>query len=86
MDDITAEFEFLFPQDKKKPVPLPHADVTAKLEDHERILYEAMVEPMSLDQLTETTSLSIEKVTTAALMLELKGLVRCLPGKVYDRK
>ena len=83
-DEITEEFEFLFPmpsgKDKKTSPVIPN------LEGNEKILYELITEPISIDQLSEKSDISIEKVTTALLMLELKGLIRMLPGKIYDRK
>jgi DNA processing protein len=87
VDEITEEFEFLFPQElftqkevdsKKKYIP--------KLDANEETLYAILTEPYTLDQLSQKSDLSIEKVTTAMLTLELKGLVRALPGKMYDRK
>lgn len=87
VDEIIEEFEFLFPQDqltqkdesgKKQFMP--------KLEANEETLYTILTGPFTLDQLSQKSDLSIEKVTTAMLTLELKGLVRALPGKMYDRK
>ena len=88
VEDITAEFEFLFPKDtgKKATAAASAAKPAPALDDSERMLFEALLEPMSLDELAEKTDVSIEKVTAAMLMLELKGIVRCLPGKIYDRK
>ncbi len=83
-NEITEEFEFLFPMPGKKnngiSVAIPN------LEGNEKILYELITEPVSIDQLAEKSDVSIEKVTTALLMLELKGLIRMLPGKIYDRR
>ena len=85
VDDITGEFEFLFPPNalEGKPATPP---LSAKLEGNEQLLIELLLEPLSLDQLAQQSDLSVEKVMTAMLMLELKGLVRALPGKMYDRK
>jgi DNA processing protein len=83
-DEITEEFEFLFPQPKKNEKKSP--ELIPNLDGNEKILYELITEPVSIDQLAEKSDVSIEKVTTALLMLELKGLIRMLPGKIYDRK
>ncbi len=87
VDDITEEFEFLFSPEQladqsKSEVEKPNP----KLEKNEKILYELLEDQMSLDQLAQESDLSIEKVTTSMLMLELKGLVRALPGKIYVKK
>ena len=83
-DEIAEEFEFLFSvrqkSEKKETVFQP------KLEGNEKIIYEMITEPVSIDQLAEKCDISIEKITTALLMLELKGIIRMLPGKIYDRK
>jgi len=87
VDEIVEEFEFLFPPAKRGKAT---ADATAmpapKLEGNEGVLYNLLTEPLSLDQLAQKSDLSVEKVTAAMLMLEFKGLVRVLPGKIYDRK
>jgi len=83
-DEITEEFEFLFPQPKKSGGKT--SITTPNLEGNEKILFDLITEPVSIDLLSEKSDISIEKVTTALLMLELKGLVRMLPGKIYDRK
>lgn len=87
VDEITAEFEFLFPtKEKKAGAPAKPARPAVAIEGNEQVLFEALVEPLSLDELAAKTDISIDKVTASMLMLELKGLVRCLPGKIYDRK
>jgi len=83
-DEIAEEFEFLFPAKqktkKKETAPAPN------LEGNEKIIFEQITEPVTIDQLANKCDISVEKITTALLMLELKGLVRMLPGKIYDRK
>jgi len=87
VDDITEEFEFLFSPEQLADKSKPAAEKPApKLEKNEKVLYELLDNQMSLDQLAQESDLSIEKVTTAMLMLEFKGLVRALPGKIYVKK
>jgi len=87
IEEVIEEFEFLFPMDTQSPDDEARKNrVRPVLEANEETLYNILTEPMSLDQLTHKSDLSIEKVTTAMLTLELKGLVRALPGKIYDRK
>ena len=83
-DEITEEFEFLFPMPKQSDNKAQK--LTPNLEGNEELLYNLITEPISIDDLTDKSDVSIEKVTTALLMLELKGLIRMLPGKIYDRK
>ncbi len=85
--DILEEFEFLFPKEPAAArAAAPPAAAAPVLEGIELQLFETLLEPMTLDDLAQRTDISIEKVTTAMLMLELKGLVRVMPGKIYDRK
>jgi DNA processing protein len=85
--DILDEFSFLFPRaDRDAAAAPPTSGVPApQLSDIERQLYEILLEPLTMDDLAHRSDISIEKVTGAMLMLELKGLVRALPGKIYDR-
>ena len=86
VDDVAEEFESLFlisrtnikHRESPKRIPV--------IEGNEKILYELITEPVTIDQLAETSNISVEKVITAMLMLELKGLVRMLPGKMYTKK
>jgi DNA processing protein len=84
VDDIVDEFTFLFPPDEleaaRQEMPQP------SLDEREQMLYDLLEEPMALDDLAHKSEIGIEKVTTTMMTLELKGLVRCLPGKIYDRR
>ena len=53
---------------------------------HERTVYAHMNgEPMTMDDLTEKTSLASAVVAAALLGLELKDAIRQLPGQRYYR-
>ncbi len=87
VDDVTEEFEFLFPPDSHPAdSPEPGKCFMPELSEKEATLYALLNEPHSLDSLSALCDLSIDKVTTCMLMLELKGLVRLLPGKMYEKK
>jgi DNA processing protein len=87
VDDIADEFSFLLPREARAGTPAPTTAAPAPLLDQtEKTLYELLIEPLTLDDLAQRSDISIEKVTAAMLMLELKGLVRAMPGKIYDRK
>ncbi|MCX7847008.1 MAG: DNA-processing protein DprA [bacterium] len=86
--DILEELGFLFPPSSPSTPSQspPTTRPSPPLEGIELQLYQALVQPLTLDELAQRTDLSIDKVTAAMLMLELKGLVRVMPGKIYDRK
>src|ERR671928_217058 len=46
----------------------------------------AIVTPLQIDTLAETTKLSITQLTTALLTLEMRELIRALPGKCFVRR
>lgn len=60
--------------------------VLAQLNDDERALYKRLVgsKRTLLDQLALESGLSIQKSLALLLQLELKGMVRSLPGKWYE--
>jgi DNA processing protein len=42
------------------------------------------VKPASIDEISIETGFAMSKTSTQLLMLEMKGLVKQLPGKVYE--
>jgi len=42
--------------------------------------------PQQIDTLAEITKLSISQLTSALLTLEMRELIRALPGKCFVRK
>jgi len=61
-------------------------EIFVKLDEDEKYLYKSMInsEKILLDQLALESKLSIQKTLMLLLQLELKGLVRSLPGKWYE--
>lgn len=60
----------------------------ADLNENERAIFKLLTTdtPMQIDTLAETTKLSITQLTTALLTLEMRELIRALPGKCFVRK
>jgi DNA processing protein len=59
----------------------------ANLNPTEQIIYKAFDSAATLDWagLTAATGLTMGELAMALMDMELKGLVRCLPGKRYER-
>lgn len=55
-------------------------------DDERRVYKELSDEPLYLDDVMERSGMNISKITKALLALELKELVRQLPGKQFIRK
>ena len=58
------------------------------LNEHERVILKLLNTdtPQQIDSLAETTKLSITQLTAALLTLEMRELIRALPGKCFVRK
>jgi DNA processing protein len=58
------------------------------LNEHERLIFKLLTTdtPKQIDTLAESTKLSITQLTAALLTLEMRELIRALPGKCFVRK
>ena len=78
------------PSKKKKPGQLIdqlHL-APADLSENERAIFKQLQTdtPLQIDTLAETTRLSITQLTAALLALEMRELIRALPGKCFVRR
>jgi DNA processing protein len=82
VEDILGELEFFqFREDAPKPRPLP-----ANLSGDEEKVYAAIeLDETPIDAIIQATNLPPGTVSSALLRLEMKKLVRQLPGKVFVR-
>ena len=84
-EDIVTEFEYLFPTSNKPPVggaQLPGLTLT----ENEKLVFEALgTEELFMDEVIVKTGLPASTVSVALLTLEMKKLVRQMPGKVFTR-
>jgi DNA processing protein len=82
VEDILGELEFFqFREDAPKPRPLP-----SNLSPEEEKVYAAIeLDETPIDQITRATGLPSGTVSSTLLRLEMKKLVRQLPGKVFVR-
>ncbi|MEJ0000015.1 MAG: DNA-processing protein DprA [Verrucomicrobiota bacterium] len=82
VEDILGELEFLIPREQ---VATPRA-LPANLSPEEQKVYAAIeLDETPIDQITQSTGLPSGMVSSALLRLEMKKLVRQLPGKVFVR-
>jgi len=86
-EDILSEFEYLFPPSNRPPSPgdtgvLPALTLSA----NEQRVYDALgPEELSLDEVIRKSGLPSSAVSVALLSLEMKHVVRQLPGKLFVR-
>lgn len=83
VEDILTELEFLLPREKSTPTPRP---LPANLTGEEETIYAAIeLDETPIDAITQKTGLPSGTVSSTLLRLEMKKLVRQLPGKVFVR-
>ncbi|HVM50416.1 MAG TPA: DNA-processing protein DprA [Candidatus Acidoferrum sp.] len=86
-EDILSEFEYLFPPSNRPPSAGDTGVLPAlELGEHEQKVYEYLGhEEIGMDEVIRKTGLPSSAVSVALLSLEMKRLVRQLPGKLFRR-
>jgi DNA processing protein len=83
-EDILSEFEYLFP-----PAPLRGAEAPAPaltLSEQEKLLYDALGgEEAHMDEIIRRSGLAASQAAVGLLGLEMKRIIRQLPGKIFLR-
>ncbi len=83
--DVLSEFEFLFPKEDNSAGEKP-ALARADLSDNEALIYKLIeTDEVDIDTLIEKSNLPSPTVSATLLGLELKRLVKQLPGKRFVR-
>jgi DNA processing protein len=86
-EDILSEFEYLFPGSNRPPSPgetgvLPALELSA----NEQKTYDALdEEERSIDEIIRKSGLPSSAVSVALLGLEMKHVIKQLPGKLFVR-
>ena len=86
-EDILSEFEYLFPPSNRPPSPAETGILPAlELSENERKIYDTLNhEEISIDEVIRKSGLPASAASVGLLSLEMKRLVRQLPGKVFVR-
>jgi DNA processing protein len=84
-EDILSEFEYLFPPSNRPPGAAETGVLPAlELSETEQLVYGTLShEDISIDDVIERSGLPVSAVSVALLSLEMKRLVRQLPGRRY---
>ncbi len=84
VEDILGEFEYLFPANSKQTEGETGLLPTMNLTEHEqRVLSVVDAEERSIDEVIRLSSLPASSVNVALFSLEMKRLIRQLPGKLF---
>jgi len=86
-EDILSEFEYLFPSSNRPPGASQTGVLPAlTLSENEQIIYDALgTEEEGIDEIIRASGLPSSAVSVALLSLEMKRLIRQLPGKRFVR-
>jgi len=84
-EDILSEFEYLFPPSNKPSSTSDTSTLPAlELSENEQKVYDTLDhEEISIDQIIRKSGLPTSAVSVALLSLEMKRLIRQLPGKMF---
>lgn len=85
IDDILSEFEYLFPSAPSRTLDTPTGAMSfvELSENEQRVLQAIGEEEKHIDEIIRQTSLSAPTVSIVLLQLEMKKLVRQLPGRRF---
>lgn len=87
-EDILSEFEYLFPASNRPASPNETGTLPAlSLSDNEQKVFNTLhaSEDVSIDDVIQQVGLPTSAVSVALLSLEMKRLVKQLPGKMFVR-
>jgi DNA processing protein len=86
-EDILSEFEYLFPGSNRPPSPGETGILPAlELSENEKIVYDSLSgEESAIDEVIRRSGLPSSAVSVALLGLEMKRVVKQLPGKLFLR-
>ncbi len=86
-EDILSEFEYLFPASNRPPAASETGVLPAlALSGNEQKVYDALSpEESSIDEVIRRSGLPASAVSVGLLSLEMKRLIRQLPGKLFVR-
>ncbi len=86
-EDIVSEFEYLFPSTNRgSNLKDESAPPGLDLNETEQLVYDTLKDgEISIDQAIELSGLPTSTVSVALLTLEMKRLVKQLPGKIFVR-
>jgi len=87
-EDILSEFEYLFPPTNRSPAPNETGVLPAlTLSANEQAVYDVLKkeDETSIDEVIRHSSLPASAASVALLSLEMKRLIRQLPGKMFVR-
>jgi len=86
-EDVLSEFEYLFPGSNRPPSPAESGTLPAlTLSENEQKVYEVLShEEVAMDDVIRRSGLPASAASVTLLSLEMKRLIKQLPGKLFVR-
>ncbi len=86
-EDVLSEFEYLFPASNRPPSPSETGLLPAlELSENEKKVYDALSnEEVAMDEVIRKCGLPTSTVSVVLLSLEMKRLIKQLPGRLFVR-
>ena len=87
-EDILSEFEYLFPASNRPASPADTGVLPAlTLPENEQKAYDAIApsDESSIDEIIQRSGLPSSAISVALLSLEMKRMIKQLPGKIFAR-
>jgi DNA processing protein len=86
-EDILSEFEYLFPPSNKQASPAETGQLPAlELSTNEQKVYDTLsVDQINVDEVIRKSGLPASSASVALLSLEMKRIIRQLPGKIFQK-
>jgi len=86
-EDVLSEFEYLFPASNRPPSPAESGTLPAlTLSENEQKIYEVLSrEEVAMDDVIHRSGLPPSAASVTLLSLEMKRLIKQLPGKLFVR-
>ena len=86
-EDVLSEFEYLFPPSNRPPSPAETGTLPAlTLSENEQKVYEVLThEEVAMDDVIRRSGLPPSAASVTLLSLEMKRLIKQLPGKLFVR-
>jgi DNA processing protein len=83
VEDVLSEFEYLLPRQPNKVAEAPARPAVTLSDVEEKILAALGAEEMAMDELIQASGLTTACVSATLLGLEMKRLVKKLPGNIF---
>lgn len=85
VEDILSEFEYLFPPTNRPPTAAETGvlPTVALSENEQKVIAVLSAEETAIDEIIQKTALPVPAVSVALLSLEMKRLVKQMPGKLF---